>query len=222
MSRSLQRMKVDGESQRAQAVGKSAEVDLRLAKLTALAPSGYALGLHIRFTAPRLMLCTYDPRWLEIYTAEGFLMCDPLVAWALAHEGCLRWSALCAPDPYDILGQACAYGLNFGVAVSYGPNGSRSIGGFARADREFSDDEIAQISDLVSLMHHDAAPPERLSVAQLDALRLIANGYRHAAAAARLAISESALKARLRTARERLLCRTTAEAIQRAADNKLL
>ena len=215
-------MKLDGESQRGQAVDKSADVDLWLAKLTALAPSGYALGLHIRFTAPRLLLCTYDPRWLDIYTAEGYLMCDPLVSWAFSHEGSLRWSALCAPDPQNILGQARAYGLNFGVAISHGPSGARSIGGFARADREFSDTEIEQISDLVRRLHDDAAPPKLLSVAQLDALRLIANGYRHAAAAARLAISESALKARLRTARERLLCRTTAEAIQRAAENKLL
>ena len=214
-------MKLDGESQRVRAVGKSEGVDLRLAKLAELAPSGYALGLHIRFTAPRLMICTYNPHWLDIYTAEGYLMCDPLVAWAFAQEGNLRWSALSAPDPQDIMGQARAYGLNFGVAVSHGPSGARSIGGFARADREFLDAEIVQISDLVRRLHDDAAPPKLLSVAQLDALRLIANGYRHADATTQLAISESALKARLRTARKRLLCRTTAEAIQRAAANKL-
>ncbi|MEL7177474.1 MAG: LuxR C-terminal-related transcriptional regulator, partial [Pseudomonadota bacterium] len=65
-------------------------------------------------------------------------------------------------------------------------------------------------------------PPENLTPAQIEALKLIAEGHRHAAAAAELNISESALKARLTSARQRLLARTTAEAIQRARDYRLL
>jgi LuxR family transcriptional regulator len=53
-------------------------------------------------------------------------------------------------------------------------------------------------------------------------LRLIAAGDRHAAAAAKLGISESALKARLTAARQRLMARTTAEALQRAQEYRLL
>jgi LuxR family transcriptional regulator len=68
----------------------------------------------------------------------------------------------------------------------------------------------------------ETTPPDSLTGAQIDALRLIANGSRYAAAAAQLGISESALKARLKSARERLLARTTAEAIQRAIEYKLL
>lgn len=202
-------------------MGRSAEVDAQLANLAALAPQGYALGLHIRFAAPLIMVQTYDPRWVEAYTQHGYLMSDPMVNWALGQSGTCRWSALDLPDPQDILSKATRFDLNFGVAVSHGPSGSRSIGGFARADREFHDNEIAQIFALVLGLHQATTPPDHLSVAQVDALRLIANGYRYADAAAQLAISESALKARLRTARERLLCRTTAEAIQRAAANKL-
>ncbi len=202
-------------------MGRSAEVDERLARLTVLAPSGYALGLHIRFASALIMVQTYDPRWIEVYTQQGYMMVDPLVSWAFATEGTRRWSELDTPDPENILHLAATFGLNFGVAVSHGPAASRSIGGFARDDREFLDDEIAQISELVRALHQETTPPEHLSTAQVEALRLIANGYRYADAAAYLAISESALKARLRTARERLLCRTTAEAIQRAAANKL-
>ena len=65
-------------------------------------------------------------------------------------------------------------------------------------------------------------PPDSLTTAQIDALRLIAAGDRYAAAAAKLNISESALKARLISARQRLMARTTAEAIQRAKDYRLL
>lgn len=211
----------DRESHRAADVGRSADVDVQLAKLTTLAPAGYALGLHIRFASALIMVQTYDPAWTEVYTRQGYLMGDPVVTWAFGQTGSRRWSALDAPDLQNILPQAASFGLNFGVAISHGLSSSRSIGGFAREDREFDDDEISQISDLVGLLHQKTTPPDQLSAGQVDALRLIANGYRYADAAAQLAISESALKARLRTARERLLCRTTAEAIQRAAANKL-
>ena len=62
---------------------------------------------------------------------------------------------------------------------------------------------------------HDATePPEELTKAQIEALKCIAGGDRIAAAAAKLGISESALKARITSARIRLMARTTAEAIQ--------
>ena len=58
--------------------------------------------------------------------------------------------------------------------------------------------------------------------AQIEALRLIADGDRHTAAAAKLGISESALKARLSSARVRLGARTTAEALKKAREFRLL
>jgi LuxR family transcriptional regulator len=203
-------------------MARTVGLELGLANLSALAPAGYALGLHIRFASAQIMVNTYDPRWVEIYTNRGYMLCDPLVSWGFGTEGTVRWSALNHPDPHDVLGQAAAFGMKFGVAVSQGATSSRTIGGFGRGDREFTDDEIAQIAELVRVLHRETEPPERLSSAQVDALRLIAKGFRHSQAAHQLGISESALKARLRTARERLLCRTTAEAIQRALEAKLL
>jgi LuxR family transcriptional regulator, quorum-sensing system regulator SdiA len=201
---------------------KTKGLELGLAKLAEFAPAGYALGLHIRFASAQIMVQTYDPRWIEIYTSRGYMMCDPLVSWGFGTEGSIRWSALEYPDPHQVLTQAAEFGLRFGIAVSYGPTSSRSIGGFARSDREFADDEIEMISDLVRVLHRESTPPEKLSGAQLEALRLISKGFRYWEAAQQIGITESALKARLRTARERLLCRTNAEAIQRAIEYKLL
>jgi len=197
-------------------------LDLGLDRLTQLAPQGYALGLHIRFASAHIMVQTYEPAWIEIYTSRGYMLCDPLVSWGFSTEGSIRWSALSFPDPHNVLGQAAAFGLKFGIAVSEGPTSSRSIGGFAREDREFTDAEIATIVDLVRVLHRESTPQERLTGPQVAALRLIAKGFRYAEAAAQLGISESALKARLKTARDKLLCRTTAEAIQRAQEFKLL
>lgn len=64
--------------------------------------------------------------------------------------------------------------------------------------------------------------PAAFSRAQQEALRCVARGDCHAAAAASLGISESAFKARLITVRERLNARTTAEALQRAREYRLI
>lgn len=200
----------------------SASLDLGLARLTRLAPAGYALGLHVRFASAHIMIQTYDTAWIARYTEQGHMLSDPVVAWGFANTGACRWSALGMPDPNAILDQAAEFGLHYGVAVAHGPLASRSIGGFARGDREFEDGEIAQILSTVQHLHDQSTPPDSLTNAQRHALRLIARGSRHAEAAAILGISESALKARLKSARERLFARTTAEAIQRAREYKLL
>ncbi len=197
-------------------------LELGIARLKRLAPEGYALGLHIRFASAHIMIQTYDPAWIEVYTSRGYMMCDPLVSWGFSTTGTSRWSELDHPDPHNVLGQAADFGMKFGVAVSHGPTSSRSIGGFARADREFTDEEIETISRTVMKLHEESTPPDSLTKAQRQALRLVASGSRYAEAAALLGISESALKARLKSARERLYARTTAEAIQRAQEYKLL
>jgi LuxR family transcriptional regulator len=197
-------------------------LELGLARLRRLAPAGYALGLHIRFASAMIMIQTYDQAWIERYTERGYMLCDPIVSWGFAMTGVSRWSELNFPDPHDVFGQAASFGLRFGVAVSHGELSSRSIGGFAREDREFTDKEIEQIHETVKLLHTASTPPEALTTAQRHALRLVASGSRHAEAAALLGISESALKARLKSARDRLYARTTAEAIQRAREYNLL
>ena len=64
-------------------------------------------------------------------------------------------------------------------------------------------------------LHHEAKPPDDLTKAQIEALRAIAQGDRHAAAAEKLGISESASRRGCKSARVRLEARTTSEAIQR-------
>jgi len=185
-------------------------------------PAGYGAGMHIRFAGPLLQFQTYDQKWLDYYTEQGFALRDPMVAWGFVKEGASRWSEIKLPDPFGILDLAASYGLKYGVVVAAGPLSSRSIVGCARSDREFDDDEIERVEKLVRTLHEVAEPPEGLTDAQKQALQLIADGNRHAAAAAKLGISESALKARLSSAKNRLLARTTAEAIQRAKDYRLL
>lgn len=197
-------------------------LDRILIELAAESPSGYMAGMHIRFAGPLMQFQTYDQEWIDHYTEQGYALRDPMVAWGFTKEGATRWSEMELPDPFGILKQAEAYGMKYGVVMATGPLSSRSIVGCARADREYEDSEIRRIEKLVLKLHEVTDPPDNLTAAQKDALQLIADGHRHAAAAAKLGISESALKARLNSARNRLLARTTAEAIQRAKDYRLL
>lgn len=199
-----------------------AEISAIESRLKKLAPSGYFLGLHIRFAAPLVQLQTYPQSWTDHYAANGYALRDPVIAWGFSTTGTVRWSSFPIPDPFGIMKDAAAHGLRHGLTVSHGPLNSRTIASFAHDTREFTDDEIDKISTMVRRLHEITEPPESLTKAQQEALRCIAEGDRHAAAAAKLGITESAFKARLISARERLMARTTAEALQRARDYRLL
>ncbi|MGB0959022.1 MAG: autoinducer binding domain-containing protein [Halocynthiibacter sp.] len=203
-------------------MSKKTGLELDLHQLSLYAPAGYFVGLHIRFASPLMVFQTYDPKWTAHYTEQAYALRDPMIAWGFSVEGATRWSEIDIPDPFDIMGQARSYGLVYGVQISCGPISSRTISGVARADREFTDSEIDEISRMIRRLHDMTEPPDSLTKAQVEALRCIAAGDRHIAAAAKLGISESALKARLTAARQKLLARTTAEAIQRAKEYRLL
>lgn len=198
------------------------DFDLQLKKLDVFAQAGYHLAIHIRFSSPLMHLQTYDAAWVKRYTENGYVLRDPVVAWAFASKGATRWSNTPIPDPFGIMKESQKFGLKYGVTVSIGPLSSRTVANVARSDREHTDDEILEIERIVQVMHEMVEPTAELTKAQLAALRLLANGDRQAAAAAKLGISESALKLRLSSARERLMARTTAEAVQRAKEYKLI
>lgn len=190
--------------------------------LSQLTPVGFSAGLHIRFASPLIYVRTYDEAWTKIYDENAYALRDPLVFWGLGVKGHSRWSSIKLPDPFNILGQARNHGLVYGAVISFGPITSRSIIGIAHNEREFTDDEIAEAAKIVRNLHVAAEPPTELTLAQVEALRLLADGDRHAAAAAKIGISESAFKARLQSARVRLGARTTAQALKKAREYQLL
>lgn len=203
-------------------MSKTPALDLLLHDLSLLTPGGYAVGLHIRYVSPLIVVNTYPAQWQEVYTAKVYGLRDPTLAWGLSHIGVRRWSEIGLPDPFGILREAAEYGLVYGMIGSVGPLSSRTIVGATREDREYTEGEMEDIYKIVQRMHDVSVPPTKLSKAQVEALRCIADGDRHAAAAAKLGISESAFKARLSSAREKLMARTTAEAIQRAKEYGLI
>ena len=197
-------------------------IDICIDQLNALAPEGFSILVHIRFALPLLSHQSFSKEWTDHYDQSAFALRDPIIAWGLSTTGTTRWCDIQIPDPFGILDQYAGFGMTYGMAVSCGPTESKTVAMAARQDREFVKDEITEFERLVLQLHRMIEPPKALTAAQIEALRCIAEGDRHTAAASRLGISESALKARLASARSSLLSRTTAEAIQRARDYRLL
>lgn len=200
----------------------SKEISGLLEELDAMAPCGYSAGLHIRFATPLFFQSSYPADWLKQYNDNAYYLRDPVVFWGIGVTGATRWSAIPMPDPFKVMKQAAGYGLKFGAVCSYGPMTSRSIVAVSRSDREFTDAEMETLTDITARLHIAAKPPSELTPAQIEALQCISNGDRHTAAAAKLGISESAFKARLKSARIRLEARTTSEAVRKAREYRML
>jgi LuxR family transcriptional regulator len=196
--------------------------DPDLAALERLAPAGYALVLHIRLGLPQVSHVTYPAGWVDLYTRRAYQLHDPVAVWALSNTGRIRWSDIPVSDPAAVLVQARRHGLRFGSVVACGAIASRSICSFARRDREHTDVELDDLTDLAARVHLEADPHRALTGGQKAALRQVASGQRYARAAWELGISERALKARLRAAKNRLGARTVAEAVARAGQLRLL
>ena len=133
----------------------------------------------------------YPASWVAHYTPQAYVLRNPVVPWALSEIGSVRWSAITLPDTLDMLGQAGAHGLVYGATVSTGPLDARTIGSLARSDLELTDEELARAEVLITELHQRLMPSRPLTLVQVEALRLIAKGYRYADAAKALQISQS-------------------------------
>lgn len=205
----------------------SAELSRVLERIAAMAPKGFGLGAHVGIGVglARFFRMTYPKRWLDIYQSHSLVLMDPTICWAMSQTGAARWSEVEMPDPFKVLQQATLHGMRYGMIASVGPVVGRSILGAARSDREFTAAEMSQACVLLEDVARLTAPVSdglKLSPAQAEALRQVAQGDRLVRAAGILGITESALKARLRAAREALGAKTTSQAIQIALENALI
>lgn len=132
-----------------------------LARLHQASPAGFAIALHVRYTAPKYLFQSYAKDWLDVYSREGLVLHDPVVRWGFENEGTIRWSGL--EDPAGIMTRAAEYGLKYGAVIALVRNGGRSMAGFARSDRELTDAEIAAMKADLSELHDVTERAEALS-----------------------------------------------------------
>ncbi len=165
-------------------MGDEVEIKAILNELEGLCPAGYALAFHVRFATPTFLFQTYSDEWIDIYSQKGFVMVDPTVRWGFENTGAIRWSDLADDDPSDVLATAARHGLKYGFAYAMDSGGSRSMTSYARGDREFTDDEIATISELAEQLHRRTSRLGSLSPETADELRRMSIRVTHPGAVA--------------------------------------
>ncbi|MBI1219842.1 MAG: LuxR family transcriptional regulator [Rhodobacteraceae bacterium] len=191
--------------------------------LSKLAPAGYYIALRVGFYAPEREMNAFPSDWTDYYTRDGLALVDPYMQWCQRNAGISRWSAVDLPDPYSVAFAYRRFGIPFGASVSITgtiTEPRRSFGVFAHPDREFSEEEMALLHDALDQLH--SANNDVLTPAQAAALRLLSQGKRQKEIAALLGISISAVKARLKSASERLGASTPIEAASIAASSGML
>lgn len=198
-----------------------AHIDAELARIAEIATAGYFLALRIRGSAPLMAFKTYPKPWVDHYMANGYVLRDPITTWAMTVGGTIRWSSPFLLDPFRVLKQAAEHGLTHGASVAHGPLGSLTICSAARADREFTDAEIAAMKDIVIGLHDHTALPKSLTEDQRAILQAMAAERTPDAAAKTLGIPEAAARSRYRDLCAALFAHSPAEAVQRARDYKL-
>ena len=156
-----------------------ASIAALLTELDRRSPAGFAIALHIQFTTPKYMFQTYAKRWLDHYTATGMVLRDPVVRWGMQNIGRRRWAELEAMDDGGVMEEAKDYGLMNGAAIAILLQGSRSVAGFARADRDYEDGEMLEMQDLLSQLHLATMGVGGLSAGDRRALTALAVKLTH-------------------------------------------
>ena len=150
-----------------------------LVQLDQRSPAGFAIALHIRFTRPTYLFQTYAKPWMNHYTEAGLVMHDPVVRWGLQNTGRLRWSDLAGIDDGAVFAQARDHGLMNGAAIAIVRSESRTIAAFARADREYTEEELEDLEIWLARLHQATLGIERLSESDRRALTELSISLTH-------------------------------------------
>ncbi len=153
----------------------SLEISQVLSKARDMAPAGYAIGLQIEYTTPKFMFQTYSREWLTYYDKQGLLMSDPTLGWGFDNTGFIRWDDLRPVDQFGLLDKAAEFGIKYGITCARECRGNRagirSIGSFARSDRDFTDAEAEELHAAFAELHDGTEDQAQLSPETVQQLR---------------------------------------------------
>ncbi len=194
-------------------------------RIVELAPAGHYIAIRMGFAAPLIEVNALPTEWVQLYIERGYFPDDPTLRWIYSNDGVARWSELFAGDSRGILSSAQSFGLNYGAVVSYRADVAlheRSFATFHRSDREFLDEEVADLQDIVTGLHAAKKPPGGLTKCEIDVLKAIKSGLRLKQIAYDFGVTEGAIKQRLKNARGKLGAATGTQAAALASEFGLI
>lgn len=136
-----------------------------------MAPGGFAIGLHIDLTGPSFLFQTFPVEWVDYYANQGLQLRDPAMHWAFANSGSIRWHDLRDNDPAGVIDKAAEHGMPYGATISFLRQQSRTVAGFGRADRDYLDAELDEITERLHRLHDATLTIQQLSAPDLAALK---------------------------------------------------
>ncbi len=194
-------------------------------QINLIAPAGFYVALRVGFSFPEEELNALPETWVEFYTTHGLVVHDPAMKWVYGNVGAARFSDLGLADPHKVRAHAAVFGLGHGLAISHmtrSDKGRRSYGLFFRDDRDFESVEVEVLRRLLEDLHSGRDDGPSLTAAEIEALKMQSEGLRLKQIAARLGISESAVKARLNNVKRKLGAKTQSQAASIAASRRIL
>lgn len=190
--------------------------------LNHLAPSGFTLAFNVGFQGAELFRSTFSKNWQDRYESRAYYFTDPVLIWSITKVGVKRWSEIRLPDVRGVMKEATQFDLKFGVVIATNTGGSKSVLTAARADREFSDDELDLLQAKLEYMAGCASPRGGLSDGELDVFRELAGGASIQETAEKLGISKAAVNKRIDKAKQKLRAKSTMQAVSIAASKNYI
>lgn len=184
--------------------------------------SGYSLLVNYSVRGYQHFESTYPKEWQEEYDSRHYHVLDPALMWSMFHEGTRRWSETGIPDTRRVLNKAAKHGLAYGAIWCRKTGNKRTAMFAAREKREFSDIEINTINEEITPFFEAITPTKSLSNGEIEALNLYSKGSSLKEVAAQIGVTESAIKERIASAKRKLNCRSTAQLIRLATEQKIL
>lgn len=219
------------------------EIRAFISKLTSeygLAHAAYATAKIPSGHKSRIVLCTYNDAWCNRYLARGYAELDPVLALACNGHLPVDWADLisASSDTKSFFSDARSHGVGQqGVAFPIrGQAGERAVFtvsadvGLNRWYRMKSV-LIHDFYSIANFIHDKMANIERwrhrpettiLNARERRCLELLARGEMPKTAASELELSESAIRLYTKTARQKLECSTTTQAVAKAVALELI
>lgn len=168
-----------------------------------IATAGFSLLLNGTFFGTEHFECTYPVKWQLIYQKRLYITYDPILKFASrANGGDSRWSELDMLGSKAFMKSARAYGLVYGAVFARRVASGVSLLSTARTDRELEDREIETLSDIATSFFAEIGERSPLTPKHIEVIQCLANGLNVEQAAHQLGLTESAVKTRLKKARD--------------------